>query len=57
MTRNDQILVACAQRTAVALEAIAVGVNESKDILEQIRVELKHKRFDDSEKENGDAKW
>jgi uncharacterized protein YaaN involved in tellurite resistance len=50
MTRNEQIPIhASAQRAAVALESIAVSANTIANGIEEIRVELKKKRFDDAE--------
>jgi len=46
MTRNEQILVASAQRAAVALESIAVSANTIANGVEELRLELKRIRFD-----------
>jgi hypothetical protein len=53
MTRNEEILVAAAQRTSVALESIALSANTIANVVEEIRIELKKKRFDDADRENG----
>lgn len=58
MTQNEQIFYRNIQRIAVALESIAVSGNTIANGVEEIRLELKKKRFDDAdfasfEKENG----
>ncbi len=58
MTRNEQLFFVNIQRMTVALESIAVSGNTIANGVEEIRLELKKKRFDDAdfasfEKENG----
>lgn len=58
MTQNEQIFFRNIQRMTVALESIAVSGNTIANGVEEIRLELKKKRFDDAdfasfEKENG----
>ncbi len=48
MTRNEQILVQCVERSTRALEALAVSANQMATAFEEIRIELKKKRFDDA---------
>lgn len=58
MTRNEQIFFQNIQRMAVALDSLAVSANTIANGVEELRLELKKKRFDDAdfasfEKENG----
>ncbi len=52
MTGNERLLINCAERAAKAIESIAVAVTLIEHNIEEIRIELKKKRFDDAEKED-----
>jgi len=52
MTGNERLLIHCAERATKAIESIAVSANTIANVVEEIRIELKKKRFDDAEKED-----
>lgn len=52
MTGNERLLINCAERATKAIESIAVSANTIANVVEEIRIELKKKRFDDAGKED-----
>jgi len=50
--RNKKMLGGNLQRIATAVESIAVSANTIANVAEEIRIELKKKRFDDAGKED-----
>jgi len=48
MTGNERLLIQFSERATKALESTAVGLKTIADCIEEIRLELKKKRFDDA---------